>query len=285
MAPKEDQQPMTTREELEPCPFCGEMPELLNGAPGSWFVRCKNCKCSTNDVQRDAAVQLWHRRSALTASPGEQKPVAYTNEAQLGFVKDLKYACIPMAMWRARGNAADIPLYLSPPPAAGWDEAIQACKQIVSKWCGIRNPYMSSVAQKIAKEIEALRREAPAPEGVAKIGGTALCGHGVMASICERCRYLGLTVKTDASRPDAAAAEPGYAAGFEACRKAAKEIADHHAIGNGDEYDYADIGGCTTAMAISDAIADLSNPPAAAESNANGEAEVPAWTEEDKAYE
>lgn len=50
---------------------------------------------------------------------------------------------------------------------------------------------------------------------------------------------------------------PSYAAGFEAGIKAAKEVADHHAIGNGDEYDDADVGGCVTAMAISDAIASL----------------------------
>lgn len=54
--------------------------------------------------------------------------------------------------------------------------------------------------------------------------------------------------------------KPGYAAGFEACRKAAKDIANYHAVGNGDQYDDADIGGCTTATAIHDAIAALPQP-------------------------
>ena len=116
------------REALKPCPFCGSEAELLDGGPGNWFVRCKNCKCSTNDVQRDAAVQLWHRRSALIASPGEQQPVAH----RIRVVDGSYCKVIPdgeLETWKQNwsmhlksGYALLEPLYLSAPPAAGWDE-------------------------------------------------------------------------------------------------------------------------------------------------------------------
>lgn len=49
---------------LEPCPFCGSRcVTLLNGGPGNYFVRCDDCSASSNDVQKDHAVQLWNTRS------------------------------------------------------------------------------------------------------------------------------------------------------------------------------------------------------------------------------
>lgn len=77
--------------ELLPCPFCCGVAELLNGGPENWFVRCTNCKCTTNDVQRDAAVQLWHRRAALaTLQPsgeGREAIARHNQELALGFCK------------------------------------------------------------------------------------------------------------------------------------------------------------------------------------------------------
>lgn len=79
------------KEALELCPFCGGKAELLNGGPGNWFVRCTNCKCTTNDVQRDAAIQLWHRRAALaTLQPSGERREAiarHNQELALGFCK------------------------------------------------------------------------------------------------------------------------------------------------------------------------------------------------------
>lgn len=46
------------------------------------------------------------------------EPVAWTNRAQLGFLKDPAYSLIPMAMWAARGASADVPLCTHPAPAA-----------------------------------------------------------------------------------------------------------------------------------------------------------------------
>lgn len=51
----------------------------------------------------------------LDAIPaGTQEPVAYTNEAQLGFLKDPAYADIPMAMWGNPWKSGNIALYAAP---------------------------------------------------------------------------------------------------------------------------------------------------------------------------
>ncbi len=49
--------------DLLSCPFCGGEAAMLCGGPGNWFVQCRGCKCSTNDVQHDHAVTLWNTRA------------------------------------------------------------------------------------------------------------------------------------------------------------------------------------------------------------------------------
>lgn len=47
---------------LKLCPFCKGSAQLLCGGAGNWFVRCTQCKCTTNDMHRDRAVELWNTR-------------------------------------------------------------------------------------------------------------------------------------------------------------------------------------------------------------------------------
>lgn len=54
---------------------------------------------------------------ALSVAQAETKPAAWTNQAQLGFLKDPACAQIPMAMWADKSASADVPLYAAPPPA------------------------------------------------------------------------------------------------------------------------------------------------------------------------
>lgn len=49
---------------------------------------------------------------------GTQEPVAWTNEAQLGFLKDPAYADIPMAMWGKPWKSGNVALYAAPQPAS-----------------------------------------------------------------------------------------------------------------------------------------------------------------------
>ena len=66
--------------------------------------------------------------AALSAAQSSGEVIAWTNEAQLGFLKDAAYAEIPMAMWAKRSGSADVALYAAPvascsePPRA-WLEA------------------------------------------------------------------------------------------------------------------------------------------------------------------
>ena len=47
----------------------------------------------------------------MSQTSPETEPVAWTNEAQLGYLKDRNWSEVPMAMWAKPSGAADIPLY------------------------------------------------------------------------------------------------------------------------------------------------------------------------------
>ena len=49
---------------------------MLNGGPGNWFIQCTNCKCTTNDVQRDRAVELWNTRATLQPDGERREAIA-----------------------------------------------------------------------------------------------------------------------------------------------------------------------------------------------------------------
>ena len=83
-----------------------EMLRLLSG-----IERKAGHTQSTWQVIRDVAARLEVAAlAAQSAAPvGEQ--VAWTNEAQLGYLRDKNLSEIPMAMWAKPIGAADIPLY------------------------------------------------------------------------------------------------------------------------------------------------------------------------------
>lgn len=56
--------------------------------------------------------------AALRASPAEGEAIAWTNEAQLGFLKEPGYRVAPMAMWAFQHSAHPVALYTAPPRAA-----------------------------------------------------------------------------------------------------------------------------------------------------------------------
>lgn len=59
---------MTKEAELLNCPFCGGRPTMHCGGPGNWFLQCNGCKCATNDVQHDHAIELWNTRAQPQSS-------------------------------------------------------------------------------------------------------------------------------------------------------------------------------------------------------------------------
>jgi Lar family restriction alleviation protein len=68
-SPKEDQQPMTTREELEPCPFCGlPMAQLREQHTKSrifYTVLCNGCLAVGRETaHRSTAIEAWNTRAS-----------------------------------------------------------------------------------------------------------------------------------------------------------------------------------------------------------------------------
>jgi Lar family restriction alleviation protein len=135
-----------SREALKPCPFCGGEAKIFSyrTSEDSEGVHIECIKCgvrtdATDDAYADrlTAVSMWNTR-ALTASPGEQEP----------------------------------------PPAAGWDitddMVERACKAYadatgyyVEFHRGLSSPSADGMRKGMRAALKALRREAPAPEGVA----------------------------------------------------------------------------------------------------------------------
>jgi hypothetical protein len=66
-APKEDRQPMTTREELVACPFCGGRGfAAQDSLRMTWQASCTECHAGTPNKfeDRDLAVTAWNARLA-----------------------------------------------------------------------------------------------------------------------------------------------------------------------------------------------------------------------------
>ncbi|GAA5627493.1 hypothetical protein Brsp05_02784 [Brucella sp. NBRC 12953] len=90
--------------ELKPCPFCGaaaEMQPWHGGAPTKQLISCSDDQCDvgpsvTGETPEEAATR-WNTRPAAPVEGLET--VAWTNAAQLGFLKDEKWKVVPMAMW------------------------------------------------------------------------------------------------------------------------------------------------------------------------------------------
>jgi len=108
-----------------------ELHEIADGATGEGpFRRGKARELLNKMLAEDSDVRA--------TTPGAvAEPSAYTNSAQLGFLKDPAYAEIPMAMWAGRGVASDIPLYTHPAPSDGAiREALQrledACERLAA---------------------------------------------------------------------------------------------------------------------------------------------------------
>jgi hypothetical protein len=61
-------------------------------------------------------MQLHQKIHAYLAAEQEAEPVAYTNEAQLNYLKNPRYRNNPMSMWASVNENVDIPLYTRPEP-------------------------------------------------------------------------------------------------------------------------------------------------------------------------
>jgi Lar family restriction alleviation protein len=163
------------REALEPCPFCGTELDVDRNISdtGVYWVMCHQCCAEGPPVNPKAeAIKAWNTR-AFTASPGEQKPVAWTDSDVAMFAARMR----GMNLMRPKGCGqiehkkvakllAEFPRYTSPPPAAGWNEAIDWLEGIA---CNDGNIDQLAAQRCVAilRGGRDLRREAPAPEGVA----------------------------------------------------------------------------------------------------------------------
>jgi hypothetical protein len=83
-------------------------------------VFCGNDACfgpqATAERLEDSAVQWNTRASSPAQEPVTTEPVAWTNEARLGFLKESAYRVVPMAMWAFHHSAHPIALYAIPAP-------------------------------------------------------------------------------------------------------------------------------------------------------------------------
>ena len=68
-------------------------------------------------IEGDFRFDIFKAKNACLAALAAQsaapvgEPVAWTNEAQLGYLRDRNWSEVPMAMWSKPIGAADIPLY------------------------------------------------------------------------------------------------------------------------------------------------------------------------------
>ena len=106
----------------------------------------------------------------------EIKPVAWTNEAQLGFVKDPKWSGIPMAMWGERENYAEPDVAL-----CRHDEAMAEIERLAAmhKEAFDLAIFHQSRAEKAEAETERLRKALRA----------MLMSYGPPDSIAALCQY------------------------------------------------------------------------------------------------
>lgn len=182
------------REAMKPCPFCGDEPSISTRMDEDiwthniveWtHVSCAECGIHFEwppGADPDAVAQ-WNTR-ALTASPGEQEPCGWQ-------------FCCPDGKWIGcdeppANELRDEPekfrrVYLSPPQAAGWNEAIEAAAAAAEADEGT-STFAISARVRIARCIRALRREAPAPEGVSTPSAAAESNASVEARLREAIR-------------------------------------------------------------------------------------------------
>lgn len=140
------------REALLPCPFCGGVAEsdsqrgyrnmTTGNLENAAAIYCTSCNADMTwcyrdmpEVERDQVMALlteqWNTRAALSAPAPVGEPVAYrwrtrrhdnSNAWQVvqKFSPALMESCIEFE-----------PLYTTPQPSPGWDEALQAAAKIV----------------------------------------------------------------------------------------------------------------------------------------------------------
>lgn len=61
---------MTATEELKPCPFCGEQPQIFDLKDGRYIVECVNPDCdvypyTSIHYDEQEAIAAWNRRADL----------------------------------------------------------------------------------------------------------------------------------------------------------------------------------------------------------------------------
>jgi len=61
-------------EPIKPCPFCGEIPEIVHEKNGSVWIGCNNTNCPVRNVETDdfaakeEAIEAWNTRKGPTSS-------------------------------------------------------------------------------------------------------------------------------------------------------------------------------------------------------------------------
>ena len=142
--------------------------QMIRGKPMSaWITDTRTMKPLGDVVQE-----------ALTASPGEQEPVAAACADWGQLVQ-----CLLRTMdhphkgesstEQAERMATELCRKYPPPPAAGWNEAIEAADDLYASLvdCEPKNNQQREAVEAYAKArnaMKALRRAAPPPEGVVK---------------------------------------------------------------------------------------------------------------------
>lgn len=205
-SPHNHSQPVCASE-LLPCPFCGPGQSMVDpwydDVSKRWAIGCGRCGASSGrsihaEGSKEAAIKSWNTRSPAQcgvqcASDPEASLPTYGNipwdqlgrdvvQAQTDRRHDFAFDpnCYPghqMVGINFNSLARIVDKYRLVPNAA------QAAPETGLNWA------LSDEAKKHIEEIERNIREAP--QNIARaqglIGGTHLCGHGVMAVNCPTC--------------------------------------------------------------------------------------------------
>ena len=161
------------KSELANCRFCGAKPGQKVGPPA--MARCITPLCEGTKL---AAEKLddWNARNRSSASAApEREPVAFTNQAQLDYLR--KYADIPMAMWGKRDEKyCGIPLYAVPPSPAmkAVEEELEQLKLGIASvafalgWTDIKGVSLEQFAHDTRAQLASARKALEEIEGEAE---------------------------------------------------------------------------------------------------------------------